>query len=102
MRIISNRYNQLLERGEVVCLFEGMAGKLSRRDTIAKIKEELKTDKLVIPIRLSCEYGKNDLRGLFYIYDNKEIARRYLPKYIFKRIELEKEEKREGNKDGEA
>ena len=94
----------MLEREEVICVFEGMAGKLSRIEAANKIKEELKVNKLVIPIKLVSEYGKNDLKGLFYIYDNEEIAKKYIPKYIFKRIGLEKEEekKEEGGKDDKA
>ncbi|GIU71377.1 MAG: hypothetical protein KatS3mg003_0856 [Candidatus Nitrosocaldaceae archaeon] len=93
--IIRDEENLLLDRREVTCIFKDVGGKLSRADAINMLKEKLNIDKFIIPIKLYCESGKRDVKGLFYIYNDKDTARKYLPEYIFKRIELEKKE--EGN-----
>ncbi len=85
--------NVLLNRREVACIFKDMGGKLSRADAIKMLKEELNIDKMIIPIKISGESGKRDVKGLFYIYDDETIAKKYLPEYIFKRLEVKEEEK---------
>ena len=81
--------NVLLNRREVACIFKGMGGKLSRKDAVDMLKEELNIDKMIIPIRLSCESGKRDVKALFYIYDDETTAKKYLPEYLFKRLKGE-------------
>lgn len=84
--------NVLLNRREVSCIFKDMGGKLTRADAIKMLKEELNIDKIVLPIKLSCESGKRDVKALFYIYDDESTAKKYLPEYIFKRLEVKEEE----------
>lgn len=90
--ISKDENNMLLNRREVSCIFKDMGGKLTRRDAAEMVKEKLNIDKLVIPIRLSCEHGKRDVKGLFYIYDDETVAKKYLSEYVFKRMEVKKEE----------
>jgi ribosomal protein S24E len=95
--IIRDEENPLLDRREITCIFKDAGGKLSRADAINMLKEKFNIDKFIIPIKLYCESGKRDVKGLFYIYNDKDTARKYLPEHIFNRIE----KKEEGN-DGQT
>ncbi|MEM2856090.1 MAG: hypothetical protein QW416_03205 [Candidatus Nitrosocaldaceae archaeon] len=98
INIISDRNNLLLKRREIECIFKDKAGKITREDAINIIKNELGIDKVVIPIKMLSEYGKRDVKAIIYIYDDKEVSKKYLPEYILKRagiIEEKKESKNE-------
>jgi len=91
---LEDKTNALLKRREVMCLFKGQAGKLSRNDAVSLLTEQLKLDKkFVIPITLKCETGKTDVKGTFYVYDDESMAKKHLPKYVFLRL-LSKEERK--------
>jgi ribosomal protein S24E len=90
---LEDKTNGLLKRREVVCVFKGVAGKLTRKDAAEMLAKELKLDKkFVIPISLQPETGMSDLRCMFYVYDD-DLAKRHLPKYILLRM-LSKEERK--------
>lgn len=91
---LEDRTNVLLKRREVRCLFRGKAGKLTRNDAVNLLMQQLKLDKkFVIPVILKCETGKADVKGTFYVYDDENLAKKHLPKYVFLRL-LSKEERK--------
>lgn len=92
---LDDKDNRLLKRRELRCLFKGLAGKLSRKDAVEMLAKEHKLDKkFVIPISLKCETGANDARCTFYVYDDEDLAKKHLPKYIFMRMLTEEERKK--------
>lgn len=92
--ITRDRDNPLLKRREIECIFKGEDDKITREEAVNMIKSELGIDKVIIPITIASQYGKRDRKAIFYIYDDKEIARRYLPAYILKRVGLIEEGKK--------
>lgn len=91
---LEDKTNELLRRREVRCVFKGSAGKLGRKDAVQMLSKELKLDKkLVIPVNLQCETGRKDVRCTFYVYDDENLARKHLPKYLFMRLLTEEERK---------
>lgn len=91
---LEDKPNGILKRREVKCLFKGVAGKLTRKEAAEMLAKELKFDKkFVIPVSLMCETGTNDIGCTFYVYDDENLAKQHLPKYIFIRM-LTKEERK--------
>ncbi len=91
---LEDKTNGLLKRREVKCSFKGSAGRLTRKEAVEILTKELKLDeKFVIPANLICKNGVNDIHGTFYIYDDENLAKKHLPKYIFMRM-LTKEERK--------
>ena len=91
---LEDKTNALLKRREVMCLFKGQAGKLSRNDAVNLLTGQLKLDKkFVIPVTLKCETGRTDVKGTFYVYEDESLAKKHLPKYVFLRL-LSKEERK--------
>jgi small subunit ribosomal protein S24e len=91
---LEDKTNGLLKRRELKCLFKGFAGKLTRKEAAEMLAKELKLDKkFVIPISLEGETGMSDINCTFYVYDDENLAKRHLPKYIFMRM-LTKEERK--------
>ena|GEM_PF-158990 len=99
---LGDKTNGLLKRREVVCVFKGVAGKLTRKEAAEMLAKELKLDKkFVIPISLQPETGMSDLRCMFYVYDDEDLAKRHLPKYIPLRM-LSKEERKKAKEAAKA
>lgn len=91
---LEDKPNGILKRREVKCLFKGVAGKLTRKEAAEMLSTELKLDKkFVIPVSLMCKTGTNDIGCTFYVYDDENLAKQHLPKYIFIRM-LTKEERK--------
>ena len=91
---LEDKPNGILKRREVKCLFKGVAGKLTRKEAAEMLAKELKFDKkFVIPVSLMCKTGTNDIGCTFYVYDDENLAKQHLPKYIFMRM-LTKEERK--------
>lgn len=91
---LEDKPNGILRRREVKCLFKGVAGKLTRKEAAEMLAKELKLDKkFVIPVSLMCKTGTNDINCIFYVYDDENLAKQHLPKYIFIRM-LTKEERK--------
>lgn len=91
---LEDKSNGILKRREVKCLFKGVAGKLTRKEAAEMLAKELKLDKkFVIPVSLMCETGTDDISCTFYVYDDENLAKQHLPKYIFIRM-LTKEERK--------
>ena len=75
-----------LNRTEIECVFKNISGILTRQGAVDAIKKELKiNDNKIYLIYLKSSSGINELNGLFYVYKNEELAKRYLPKYIINR-----------------
>ncbi len=100
MIIVKDEYNRLFNRREIRCIFKNAAGRLSRSASIELLRAKLNIDKVIIPIRLDNEYGRDDVKALFYIYDDKDRAKRDLQLHILRRIGLE--DKGKGDKTGQA
>ena len=85
--LLSSRDNKLLGRKEVVYLFKGVAGKLTRKEVIEFVaKQHSVSPESVIPIKLKGIFGTRNVEGLFYIYQDLNEARKQLPEYIFLRL----------------
>ncbi|MEM2760673.1 MAG: hypothetical protein QXW73_07795, partial [Nitrososphaerales archaeon] len=91
---LEDKTNGLLKRREIRCLFKGFAGRLTRKESAEMLAKELGLErKFVIPLHLDCKTGTNEVNCVFYIYDDENLARRHLPKYVFLRM-LTKEERK--------
>lgn len=94
MKRLSLVENKLLERKEVVYLFKDMAGKLTRAEAVKAVAKDLGVpEDKIIPIKLKTLFGTRDVKGIFYIYEDLEKAKRQLPEYIFLRM-LSREERK--------
>ena len=55
------------------------------------IKKEFKLDdKIVIPIEMRNHTGKPSITGIFYVYDDENLAKQHINPVIFKRLEKAK------------
>ncbi len=85
--------NKLLERKEAIYLFKEMAGKLTRKEAIKMVAQDLSVpEEKVIPVKLKTEFGTRNVKGIFYIYDDLNKAKLQIPEYMFLRL-LGKEER---------
>ena len=83
--------NTFLSRREITCTFAGVGGKLKKLDAIDMIKKEFKLDdKIVIPIEMRNHTGKPSITGIFYVYDDENLAKQHINPVIFKRLEKAK------------
>jgi ribosomal protein S24E len=93
--IIEEKHNPLLNRIEVKCKINGKNGNLKRGDAAKLLAEALNySNRFIVPISMQGEHGKNDLKCLFYVYEDENTARKQLPKYIIARLTGEKVEKK--------
>ncbi|MBI5133732.1 MAG: hypothetical protein HZA83_03380 [Thaumarchaeota archaeon] len=92
---LEDKSNGILKRREIKCLFKSVAGKLTRKEAAEMLAKELKLDKkFVIPVSLMCKTGTNDISCTFYVYDDENLAKQHLPKYIFIRMLTKEESKK--------
>lgn len=85
---LSDVNNTFLSRREIVCNFNGLAGKLRKFEAIDMVSKQFKLDgKLVIPIRLKNHVGKPLTTGTFYVYSDEKLARQHVNPTIFARID---------------
>ena len=88
---ISDVSNTLLSRREITCDFAGLGGNLARLDAVNMVTKEYDLgDKSVIPMRLKNHVGRPTITGLFYVYDDNELARKHVNPTIFARLEKSK------------
>jgi len=88
---INDVNNTFLSRREITCIFTGIGGKLKKIDAIDMIKKEFKlADKIVIPIEMRNHTGKPSITGIFYVYDDENLAKQHINPVIFKRLEKAK------------
>jgi len=92
--VIEERENPLLNRREVICVFRGGAGKVTRADVVKAVSEKFSVpSEQIIPISIKHSHGIRDVTATVYIYKNLEDAKRQLPKHIMLRL-LPKEERK--------
>ncbi len=86
IEVTSDIENKLLGRREVECLFRGTSGAISRSDAAQAISKQMKaSDKKVYTVLLKGAYGTRDVKGVFYIYNDDEVAKKDLQMYVLKR-----------------
>jgi len=86
--------NSFLSRREITCTFAGIGGKLKKLDAIDMVKKQFKLDgKVVIPISMKNQTGRPSITGIFYVYDDENLAKRQINPVIFKRLDKAKAEK---------
>jgi len=88
---ISDVDNTFLSRREITCNFSGLGGKLKKLEALDMITKEFKLEgKVVIPMGLKNQVGKPTVTGIFYVYDDDELAKKHVNPTIFSRLEKTK------------
>ena len=94
---VSDVENSFLSRREITCNFQGLGGKLKRKEAIEMITKEFNlSNKTVIAINMKNQTGRPNVTGMFYVYENEELAKKQVNPTIFERLE------RQAKKDAEA
>ena len=85
---VSDIENSFLTRREITCNFQGLGGKLKKKEAVEMITKEFDlADKTVIAINLKNQTGRPNVTGMFYIYDDEELAKKQVNPTIFERLE---------------
>ena len=85
--------SKVLDRSYVELSMEGKAGRISRRDAIAALAQELGVPaENVGLVRIDGESGTTNVKGKFYVYGSAESKKKVHPKYLEVRT-LTKEER---------
>ena len=93
---VSDVENSFLSRREITCNFQGLGGKLKRKEAIEMITKEFNlSNKTVIAINMKNQTGRPNVTGMFYVYDSEELAKKQVNPTIFERLE------RQAKKDAE-
>ncbi len=88
---VSDVNNTFLSRRELVCNFNGLAGKLKKLEAIDMISKQFKLDgKVVIPINLKNHVGKPLVTGTFYVYSDEGLAKEHINPVIMIRLDKAK------------
>lgn len=93
MQVEKKSESKVLERSYVEMRLEGRAGKLTRKEAIAAVGQELGVaPENVGIIGLDGQAGTTDVAGRFYVYASAEAKKRLHPRYLDERM-LTKEER---------
>ena len=85
---VSDVENSFLSRREITCNFQGLGGKLKRKEAIEMITKEFNlSNKTVIAINMKNQTGRPNVTGMFYVYDSEELAKKQVNPTIFERLE---------------
>jgi ribosomal protein S24E len=85
--------SKVLDRSYVEMTVDGKAGKISRKEAIAAVAQEMGTSpENVALIRLDGESGTTKVMGRFYVYGSASSKKRIQPRYLEERM-LTKEER---------
>jgi len=85
--------SKLLDRTYLEVLFEGKGGKLSRKEAVSIVAEQLKVGpERVGLVVLQARSGTSDVLGKFQVYGSPEAKKKMHPKYLDVRL-LTKEER---------
>ena len=88
--------NTFLSRREITCNFTGLAGRLRKAEAAEMISKKFSLDgKFVIPMRLKTQIGRPVITGVFHVYDDEDLAKRYINPKILARFEKAKAGKTE-------
>ena len=95
MQVEKKSESKVLDRAYVEVTMEGKAGKISRKEAIAAVAQEMGVPaENVALIRLDGESGTTDIVGRFYVYGSasskKSIQLRYLEERTLSKEEREK------------
>jgi ribosomal protein S24E len=97
IKTVSDVENSFLSRREITCNFQGLGGKLKRKEAIEMITNEFNLEnKTVIAINMKNQTGRPNVTGMFYVYDSVELAKKQVNPTIFERLE------KQAKKDAEA
>lgn len=87
MQAVKGSDSKVLERSYIELRLDGRAGKLTRREAIAAVAQELGVaPENVGVIRLDGRAGTTDVIGRFYVYDSAKAKKRVHPRYLEERI----------------
>ena len=93
MHVEKKSQSKVLDRSYVEVSIPGKAGKLSRKEAIAAVAQEMGVGpEKVALVRLEGESGTKDMVGRFYVYGSAESKKKIEPKYLAERL-LTKEER---------
>ncbi len=85
---VSDVENSFLSRREITCNFQGLGGKLKRKEAVEMITKEFNlADKTVIAINMQNQTGRPNVTGMFYVYDSEELAKKQVNPTVFERLE---------------
>lgn len=85
--------SKVLERSYIEMRLPGRAGKLTRKEALVAVAEELNVaPEKVGLVRLDGQAGSTDVVGRFYVYGSSESKKRVHPRYLEERV-LTKEER---------
>jgi ribosomal protein S24E len=95
LRLERKTESKLLDRSYVEMTLDGKAGKISRREAVAAVAQEMGVPPENIGlVRLEGQSGTTTVVGKFYVYGSAESKKRVHPKYLeertFTREEREK------------
>ncbi len=87
MQVVKRSDSKVLERSYVELRLDGRAGKLTRKEAIAAVAQELGVapEKIGI-VRLDGQAGTTDVIGRFYVYGSADAKKRVHPRYLEERI----------------
>ena len=81
---VSDVENSFLSRREITCNFQGLGGKLKRKEAVEMITKEFNlSNKTVIAINMKNQTGRPNVTGMFYVYDSEELAKKQVNPTIF-------------------
>ena len=87
MQIVKRSDSKVLERSYVELRLNGRAGKLTRKEAIAEVAQELGVaPENVGIVRLDGRAGTTDVIGRFYVYGSAEAKKRAHPRYLEERV----------------
>jgi len=102
VRTASDVKNEFLGRRELVCDFEGAAGRLRRPEAVEAVRAEHGLEgKLVVPVRLQNHVGRTHVTGTFFVYEDEAAARAHIDPSIMARIEKSLAAKEAGGEKGD-
>ena len=95
--------NSFLSRREITCSFQGLGGKLKKKEAVEMVTKEFNlADKTVIAINMKNQTGRPNVTGMFYVYDNEELAKKQVNPTIFERLEKQKKKDEEATAEAPA
>lgn len=87
MQVQKKTDSRLLDRSYVEVLFEGKSGKLSRKEAVAMVADEMKVEaERVGLIGLEERSGTTDILGKFNVYGSAETKKKLHPGYLDVRL----------------
>ena len=70
IQTVNDVENSFLSRREITCNFQGLGGKLKKKEAIEMVTKEFNlADKTVIAINMKNQTGRPNVTGMFYVYD---------------------------------